>query len=124
MTYQGERLVTLHTGEQVSNYSEAWRAECEARHHLRQSLDKRKDAMELVEKKRGPDARLELERLIRQLEPAYVLGLPNKEVRRAYLHRVQMAQGEIRREILEQEVRELYERRKAEALAACDRRSA
>lgn len=29
-----ERMVTLHDGRQVSNYSEAWRHECEAMHIL------------------------------------------------------------------------------------------
>ena len=31
MKYPNERLVTLHDGTQVSNYSEAYRHECEAR---------------------------------------------------------------------------------------------
>lgn len=34
MSRPGERLVTLHDGRQVSNYSEEWRHECEARHVL------------------------------------------------------------------------------------------
>lgn len=31
MERPGERVVTLHDGRQVSNYSEEWRHECEAR---------------------------------------------------------------------------------------------
>lgn len=31
MCYPNERMVTLHDGREVSNYSEDWRHECEAR---------------------------------------------------------------------------------------------
>lgn len=31
MRYPNEQLVTLHDGTEVSNYSEEWRHECEAR---------------------------------------------------------------------------------------------
>lgn len=31
MPYPNEQMVTLHDGTQVSNYSEEWRHECEAR---------------------------------------------------------------------------------------------
>lgn len=120
MTYIGERQVRLFSGELVSNYSEEWRIETEARDRLRRPFEKRNDMLETVEKKRGIEGRIQLEQAMRALEPAHVLGLPNKDVRRLYLSKVERQYGVLYRERLETETLALYERRKAEALAACN----
>lgn len=56
--------VTLFDGTVVDSASEAWRAECEARHVLRlPSRGRRLDYLARVEKKRGAEARAALEAL-------------------------------------------------------------
>lgn len=55
--HAGARVVALADGTQVSNYSEAWRIECEARSVLRiRTLEARQDRLRLIEKKRGKRA--------------------------------------------------------------------
>lgn len=48
-----ERIVSLHDGTQVSNYSREWMMECEARHLLTLPLWKRREQLDAMEKKRG-----------------------------------------------------------------------
>lgn len=58
-------LVTLHDGRVVDTWSEDWRAECEARAVLRMpSKDHRYRWLDAVEKRRGRDARMELQRRV------------------------------------------------------------
>lgn len=55
-------MVTLATGEQVPSDSQEWLLECEARHILNlPSKPARLELLEQIEKRRGPDARRELE---------------------------------------------------------------
>jgi hypothetical protein len=62
------RIVTLHDGRQVSNYSEEWRAECEARDVIDlPTLTQRRQYVELVERKRGAESARKLRALIRTL---------------------------------------------------------
>lgn len=54
---RGVKPVTLHDGRVVDSYSEDYRLECEARTVLRmETLQKRRDYLEHVERKRGLDA--------------------------------------------------------------------
>ena len=57
--------VTLIDGREVDSYSEAWRAECEARHIL-SMRDKlaRRNYLELVSKRRGEKAGQQLADLV------------------------------------------------------------
>lgn len=119
MGYPNERLITLCTGEQVSNYSETWKAHCDARYWLRRPYSSRDQDMEAIEKRRGLDGRLALQRLMRELEPYHVLDdLPNRDVRRVYLAQVERHRGAHIRAEIEQEIIAIFERRKAETLAA------
>lgn len=59
--------MTLITGETVSNYSEAFRVECEARHVLTMPLHQRRRHIEMVEQKRGKDAVENFKKLVRIL---------------------------------------------------------
>lgn len=52
----GERMVQLADGREVSNYSEAWRAECEARTVLAMPRDKRLEHYQACAAKRGKEA--------------------------------------------------------------------
>lgn len=57
-----ERMVTTHDGRQVSNYSEEWRLDCEARYVLNMPTKaERRHYLHKVEKKRGPAGRKYLE---------------------------------------------------------------
>lgn len=52
--HPGAREVTLHDGKVVSNYSEEWRLECEARSILAMpGVWRRQNFLALIEKKRG-----------------------------------------------------------------------
>lgn len=117
MTWQ-PTTVTLRDGRQVLSDSEDWRAECEAIHRLRQPYTQREASLAMVEKVRGLDARLALERHMREVEPAFILDMANKDVRRAYLGRVEHHRGLPARESLEADIRALFARRKADALAS------
>lgn len=62
----GDRLVTLIDGSQVSNYSEAWRSECEARHVLTMpTVLARREYLAAIRKRRGDAAGAQLETLVR-----------------------------------------------------------
>ena len=54
--------VTLHDGRQVASNSQEWLRECEARHVLKQpTIEARRTMLAAIEKKRGAEARQELE---------------------------------------------------------------
>lgn len=108
-------LVTLWDGRQVPSDSEAWRAECEARHML--SLDKASQLAQLerVEQKRGHGSSKPLLAMMGAVEPAYVLDLPLKEQRQAYLATVARVVGPRARSILESKVLDLWNSRKSKA---------
>ena len=62
----GDRQVTLIDGSQVSNYSEAWRAECEARHVLTMpDIQARRTYLADVSRRRGEVAGQALANLVR-----------------------------------------------------------
>lgn len=61
-------LVTLHDGRQVDSWSEAWRAECEARHVLAMpNIHARRVYLADVAKKRGEVAGKALGDLVRKV---------------------------------------------------------
>lgn len=63
-----ERMVELHDGRRVSNYSEEWRAECEARAVLRMPTKMhRRGYLLRVKEKRGQAAANALERHVMKL---------------------------------------------------------
>ncbi len=59
------RVVTLRDGTECAKDSEAWRAECEARHVLNlPSKQRRRAYLDMVEQRRGADSPKALERLV------------------------------------------------------------
>lgn len=57
-------MVTLHDGTSVSSWSPEWMAECEARGILRlPTRERRRNYLDVIERKRGKAARDTLERL-------------------------------------------------------------
>ena len=63
-----DKLVTLIDGRQVSYRSEEWRAECEARHVARIPFrDERHGYLDGVEKNRGKEARVALQKLAEKI---------------------------------------------------------
>lgn len=64
----GERMVTLIDGREVSNYSEEWRHECEARYVARlPTKAERHGYLGQVESFRGREARLDLQKLAQEI---------------------------------------------------------
>ena len=57
----GEQGSLRRSSNLKNNYSEEWRKECEARELLTWPLAKRRKQLDLVEQKRGWQARLELQ---------------------------------------------------------------
>lgn len=110
-------MVTLHTGEQVDSASEAWRAECEARHILAMAMPQRDEFFQAVERKRGTDATKALKQRCYDLEPHYVLDLPNKAQRNSYVDAVERRFGHNPAEALRLKVRKLSAERVAQRAA-------
>ena len=57
----GEQGLAKESSSLRNNYSEEWRKECEARELLSWPLDKRRKQLDLVQQKRGWQARLDLQ---------------------------------------------------------------
>lgn len=115
-------LVSLACGRQVLSDSEAWRAECEARFLLSLDLVKRAEMFALIGQRRGEDALTSLKRRCFDLEPYFVLSLPNKAQRNDYLGKVERRFGPNASEALRGKVLALHEQR--QALAAPAKQSA
>ncbi len=107
-------MVTLATGEQVSSSSPAWLAECEARAVLAMPMPAREAFLADVERKRGAPAAGALKHRCFALEPHYVLSLPNRAQRNAYVEQVERRFGHNPAEALRLKVRELHANRVAE----------
>lgn len=71
----GRPLVTLIDGRQVSDYSEAWRHECEARYVARLPLDQASSFLAGVRKRRGDAAGQALEQLAAQIYQLHGLSV-------------------------------------------------
>jgi hypothetical protein len=111
-------IVTLYDGRQVDSSSEDWRAETEARAILAMDLTKRTEFLQLVEARRGAEATQALKRRCYDLEPYYVLNLPNKAQRLDYLAKVEQRFGPNPAEALKAKVIALNEQRRAVATEA------
>lgn len=111
-------MVTLVDGRQVPSTSEEWRAECEARTILGTPHEKRHELLQAIADRRGAEARERLDRMVDELEPSFVLGLPNRDVRKAYAAKVEYFYGQNAREALEHKVLALWNARKVASEAA------
>ena len=107
--------VTLHTGQLVDSDSEAWRAECEARTILAMPFHKRAEFFQLVEQRRGEDATGQIKRLCFEIEPSFVLGMPNRAQRNDYLTKVEQRFGPNASDTLRAKVLALHAERQAAA---------
>jgi hypothetical protein len=108
-------MVELIDGRVVDTNSEEWRAECEAMTVLSFPMDKRQTFFEQVERHRQPAGLEKLKRAMSQVLPRYVLELPTRDARRAYLTDHEKRISKVSRERLEGAVRALWERRQASA---------
>lgn len=108
-------MVTLYTGEQVPNDSEAWRLECEVRYILGLSMGERAEffSKERAGRFRKPEALAALRAKCFELEPHYVLGLPDKPARHRYCAAVEARFGAAARADLEAKVRLLWHAQRA-----------
>lgn len=108
-------IVTLYDGRQVDSKSEAWRQQCEANTILAMPLHQRDLFWQDVERKRGADAVSALKARCFEVEPHYVLNLPNKPQRTHYLEQVEKRFGPNPRKSLEAKILALHRARQAVA---------
>ncbi len=108
MTTARVRLVRLHDGREAYTDSASWRAECEARTVLLMDYPKQREFLIAIGERRGPEAVAALRQLMHDVEPAFVLGLPDKDARRAYLNRVEKDRGLNARTHLETRARAIW----------------
>lgn len=106
-------MVTTIDGRSVPNDSEAWRLCCEAVYVLGMAPLERAKFLQMVEARRKVEGRKYLDAEVLRLEPHYVLALGTREVRRAYLDRVERLCGPQAREDIERRVVEIWEARRA-----------
>jgi hypothetical protein len=112
MTWQ-PTTVTLYTGEQVPSDSEAWRLECEVRKILSMPFEQRNSFWLVVTKIRLLSGMEELKKRCFEMEPYFVLGLPDKAARNAYAEQVERRFGWKARESLQEKVRAIWRARQA-----------
>src|SRR5690606_26466228 len=93
-------VVTLFDGRQVASDSAEWQAQTEACTILAMPLPEREQFWLDIERKRGADALAELKARCFELEPHFVLNLPNKPQRNAYLAQVEHRFGRMASETL------------------------
>ena len=111
-------LVALACGRQVLSDSEVWRAECEARWILSLDLTKRAEVLALIGQRRGEEALASLKLRCFDLEPYFVLSLPNKAQRNDYLDKVGRRFGPNASEAIRAKVLAVHEKRQALAAPA------
>lgn len=104
--------VQLADGSVVDSDSRAWIAECEARTILLMDYSRQREHLALLLQKRGEDAVRDVRNLMHDVEPAFLLGLPSQDARRAYLRRVEHDRGQNARSNLEARSLALWESRK------------
>lgn len=102
-------MVKLFDGTSVPSDSEEWRAECEARYILSLSQIEQRERLESIARKRGGQAAAErVRRAMNLVWPAYVLDMPTRDVRRAYLAEVERIFGANTRKGLEERILALH----------------
>lgn len=103
--------VKLYDGREVPSDSEDWRAETEARHVLGWLPHRRREYVELIAKKRGAAAAQNLRGSMGRLMPAYILDLPNRAQRNAYIDQIGMAFGNEAKEVMKAKVLAVWKTR-------------
>lgn len=110
--------VRLFDMREVDSNSPEWMSECEARHYLAKPFTDIGMVLSELSNKRGAEAVEALKLLMDKVRPAFVLDLPNKPQRRAYLAKYEFQAGANAAEHLRTMVLALNDRRK-EAEASC-----
>lgn len=113
-TYKPSVKTTID-GRECLDDSEEWRCYCEALTNLRRPMEGRKEHFEKIAKFRGVAGLQILEAEMSRIEPHFILGMPNRDVRRAYLRQVEYHRGPVVRERLERRIVEAWEAQKLAA---------
>jgi hypothetical protein len=119
-------MVRLVDGNEVDSCSEAWRAECEARVILGWEPIQQREFFEKIDApgKRGPGSSDKIKALMRIIEPYYVLDyFATKPAREAYLDKVEKNVGYRSRQLLREEMLDIFHKRQA-ALATTSQHEA
>lgn len=110
--------MTTTTDTPIDTSSEAWRRLCEARSIARKpDLMQRIDWLDEIERRRGRDARAEL-------DVEVVLALPDKPSRHQHLAGLALRLGDAYRQHVEAGVHETWRERKAAAMASAGKGAA
>lgn len=109
-------MVTLYDGRQVDSASAEWMAQCEVAYILAKSIHERAKLYELIGQRRGPEALEALKKRCFDLEPYFVLGLPNKAQRQDYLAKVEHRFGPNASNALKAKLLALHAERQAVAV--------
>lgn len=111
-------MVTLYDGQQVDSASREWLAQCEVNYILAKPIHDRATLYDLIGQRRGADALEALKKRCFDLEPHYVLALPNKAQRQDYLSKVERRFGHNASDTLKAKLLELHHARVAASQAA------
>lgn len=105
-------MVLLADNRLVSSSSPEWMAECEAYAILAMDVGRKRTHLQRLGERRGLAAEARVRSVMATVEPAYVLSLPDREARHAYLNRLEREVGGNARANLEPRIRALWESRK------------
>ncbi len=105
--------VELIDGRKVASDSPEWLAECEAMTVLSWPIEKRPDFFDMVQRHRGEAGLSRLKAAMSQALPRYVLEMPSRDARRAYLEAYEKRVSRISRQRLEEAVKALWAKRQA-----------
>lgn len=108
-------IVTLYDGRQVDSASHEWMAQCEVAYILAKPIHDRTKLYEVIGQRRGQDALDALKKRCFDLEPYFVLGLPNKAQRQDYLAKVEHRFGPNASDALKAKLLALHAERQAVA---------
>lgn len=106
-------IVALFDGREVLSNSPEYRAECEARHLLGKPFSEQVQMLERIAQQRGAAALADLKATMANVEPAFVLDLPEKLQRLTYLARIEFVFGQKRTDQLRNHILQLHERRQS-----------
>lgn len=109
-------MVSLYSGDLVPSDSLEWQQQCECNYILAMSYPKREEFYETCERRRGEEAVKALKRRIYDIEPFYVLGLPNKALRNDYLSKVERRYGQNAFDALREKVLAIHRHRQSLAV--------
>lgn len=116
MAWQPSEVVTVD-GRTLMSDSTEWLQYCEASTIMKAAQHIGQNYRSMIEKMRGKAGLAKVEAEISRIEPAYILSLPDRDTRRAYLAKREAVIGSSAKAALEQRILALHAERQAAATA-------